>query len=158
MVNEYRFADASTVTLCTVAHGPSEKPRATGRTFGNDVDGNPLTEWQNADGTTCVHPLVRVHESGILTGCLDVSSPPDGASLHVFTNDDEWVIAHSEADAEQLCVELGFGPGSYTSDCQWVQCDGAKPFTYFDGNDAITKTFSEWAAEKGRCYFASVDY
>jgi hypothetical protein len=79
---------------------------------------------------------------------------PNGMS--VFTNDEEWVIAADPADAAKVCDELGLG-ADY-ADMEWTRCDDAKPFTFHDDDASETKTFGEWAALKGRSYFASANY
>lgn len=77
-------------------------------------------------------------------------------TLHVFTNGEEWVIAHDPADARKVYEEH---MGSADPDeMEWEPRDDAKPFTFHGDAGDVRKTFGEWVAEKGRGYFANSNY
>lgn len=81
-------------------------------------------------------------------------------SLHVFTDDEEYAVAESEEDARRVFEETwGFKPDwekDYIGGLS--QCPDDKPFTIREAGPAgenVTKTFGEWAAEKGRGYLCA---
>lgn len=82
--------------------------------------------------------------------------------LKVWTNGCDYVIAESVDEIGALMAEHQ-GPG-YVPDPneEWVARDDGKLFTYYpecdrDG-ESVTKTFVEWAAERGRGYFACSEF
>jgi hypothetical protein len=78
-------------------------------------------------------------------------------SLKVWTNDCDYVIAESSAAASGYVD--GYIPDP---DEAWTACDDSKPFTYYPDGDrsgeSITKTFGEWAAERGPGYLACSEF
>jgi hypothetical protein len=79
--------------------------------------------------------------------------------LHVYTNDDEFVIAASPDDAKAVMIESGC---FHESDEQpsWRQMSDAQPFTadLDTGDGPVKKTCGEWAKERGRGYFCAANY
>lgn len=78
--------------------------------------------------------------------------------LHVWTNDgDDFVIAASADDANAVMVEYG---GSALDVDDWTQMLDDRPFTadIDDGNGPVKKTCGEWAQERGRGYFCTLNY
>lgn len=92
---------------------------------------------------------------------VEVPAPPvapalvEEAALHVFSDEKEFIVAKDLADAKDLLTFLLYRPEAIES---FIQRDDAKLFTYFDGNESITKTFGAWAIEKGRGSFCSANY
>ena len=77
-------------------------------------------------------------------------------ALHVYSvAEEEWVIAADGDDAMAVMRETGADPGEPD---HYEQCADAKPFTFNDGDVSATKTFGEWAAERGRGYFCTANY
>jgi hypothetical protein len=79
------------------------------------------------------------------------------ADLHVWTDEEEFVIAASPEDADAVMRDMRYdGPP-----IAWWQMPDDRPFTYCPDNDeatAVKKTCAEWCAEKGRGYFCSANY
>ena len=77
-----------------------------------------------------------------------------GDTLHVFTNDCEWVIAFDAADARKVWEEHA---GRHdVDDMMWEQCPDALLFTVTDeGVEPDQRTFAEWVIVKGRGFLAT---
>ena len=74
--------------------------------------------------------------------------------LHVFTDDEEFVIADSPEDADAVMRDLKYdGPAM-----PWTQMPDERPFTFDDGQAIVKKTCGEWCAERGRGYFCAENY
>jgi hypothetical protein len=75
--------------------------------------------------------------------------------LHVYTDDEEFVIATSPEDADAVMREVGATP---PQPAEWRQMNDAKPFTFDDGVNIARKTCGEWARARGRGYFCTANY
>ena len=80
------------------------------------------------------------------------------SKLHVFSDDEEFVVAADEADARAVMHDFG-GPDVWGGDQEINQEPDDRMFSILGEDGAkIRKTFGEWATEKGRGYLcASVD-
>ena len=76
--------------------------------------------------------------------------------LKVYTNDEEWVIAHSAEDARAVRDEQG---GEPYDDEEWTECSPERVFWLHDPDNGVpqAKTYAEWA-KRGRGYLASANY
>lgn len=75
-------------------------------------------------------------------------------TLHVYTDDEEFVIAASPEDAVAVMREAN----GVADVANWQQMPDDKPFTYDDGLNIAKKTCGEWARERGRGYFCTANY
>lgn len=75
--------------------------------------------------------------------------------MHVYTDDEEYVIAASSEDAAAVMQET-CGPVDVTD---WLQMPDDRPFTVDldDGNGPVKKTCGEWAT-RGRGYFCTSNH
>lgn len=75
--------------------------------------------------------------------------------LHVFTDDEEFVIAVSAEDAVAIMRDIG----ADADRIDWRQMWDDQPLIadLDDGNGSVKKTCGEWAAERGRGYFCASD-
>lgn len=76
------------------------------------------------------------------------------SGLHVYTDDEEFVIASSEADAAAVLREAS----NAVDVAIWFQLPDDRAFTYDDGQSIVKKTCGEWAKERGRGYFCAANY
>jgi hypothetical protein len=80
--------------------------------------------------------------------------------LSVWTNDCDYVVAESADDADAITKERW--PGHVGNADHWSECHGDGPFTLYGSGDrstlGVTKTFAEWAAERGRGYFCTSEF
>lgn len=77
-------------------------------------------------------------------------------TLHVWlVDDEEFVIAASRDDAVQVMREVKSEPAETY---KYVLLDDSKPFTFTEEREPVTKTCGEWAKERGRGHFASLNY
>ncbi len=75
--------------------------------------------------------------------------------LHVWTDDEEWVVARDAQDARAVMAEIGC---DLDPDIEFELCPDDQVFTIYQdeqGSDAVTKTFAEWAAGNGRGYLCA---
>lgn len=73
--------------------------------------------------------------------------------LHVFSDDSEYVIAYDVEDVLLILSDMRVSP---PFDVEWTACDESTSFTFTgDDGDGDTKTFGEWAKERGRGYFCA---
>lgn len=82
--------------------------------------------------------------------------------LKVWTNDCDYVVADSAEEAMRLARDF-YGSALDPSDAAVFEpCKDDRPFTFHaDGTRAtpgVTKTFAEWAAERGRGYFCTSEF
>ena len=80
--------------------------------------------------------------------------------LHVWTNDEEYVIAATPDDADAVMREVGHVMTDEEKG-QFYRLPDDRPFTFCPDNDeasVVKKTCAEWCAEKGRGYFCAVNY
>jgi len=81
--------------------------------------------------------------------------------LHVFHNDEEWVIAEDETDAWTVWEEHTGEERKDHDEIEWTQLADDEPLSLLVDSPADewqTRTCAEWAAANGRGYFASVDF
>ena len=100
--------------------------------------------------------------------------------LHMYRSEDDWVIAHDEADATKLLTEYHGCDIDDLGDIDWKQLDPQESFTlYYDGHPGDDKPGSrralkednypywdwkvkapveEWIELRGRGWFAGTDY
>lgn len=74
------------------------------------------------------------------------------SELHIYTDDEEFIIAASPDDAHAVMREMGCHDVT-----NFHQYPDDKPFTFHD-TETTTKPAKEWAAERGRGWFACVNY
>lgn len=82
------------------------------------------------------------------------------SDLHVWTNDEEFVIARDVDDADAVMREVGCTMTAEEKR-QLYRLPDERPFTFCPDNDeatAVKKTCAEWCAEKGRGYFCAANY
>lgn len=79
--------------------------------------------------------------------------------LKIWTNDSDFVIAESAEDAAAVLYEETLTPPEKTS---FHACDNSRSFTFYEdgtrAREGVTKTFGEWAAERGRGYFCTSEF
>ncbi len=80
----------------------------------------------------------------------DATTYADG--LKVFTDDEEWVIAKDVADVFEVFKETG--AGQVVSN--FAECQPDRPFTFSGDDGPVTKTYAQWAKERGRGWFAGI--
>ncbi len=76
--------------------------------------------------------------------------------LHVYTDDEEFVIAESPEDADAVVRDLKYdGPAM-----EWQQMPDDRPFTadLDNGEGPVKRTCAEWCAARGRGYFCALNY
>ena len=80
------------------------------------------------------------------------------SNLHVFSDDEEFVVATDEVDARAVMQEH-CGHGVWGADCEIAQEPDDRMFAILgEDGEKVRKTFGEWASDNGRGYLcASVD-
>ncbi|WP_437310078.1 hypothetical protein [Sorangium sp. So ce388] len=80
----------------------------------------------------------------------------------VWTNDCDYVVAESAEEAKRLARAFYGGNDDPSDASAFEPCRDDRPFTFHeDGSRAsqgVTKTFGEWAAERGRGYFCTSEF
>lgn len=79
--------------------------------------------------------------------------------LRVWTNDCDYVVAESADAAAAVLHEETLTPPDMTS---FYACGDSRLFTFYEdgtrASEGVTKTFGEWAAERGRGYFCTAEF
>lgn len=79
--------------------------------------------------------------------------------LKVWTNDADYVIAESAEDAAVILFEETLTPPDRTT---FEPCADRGSFTFYEdgtrAREGVTKTFGEWATERGRGYFCTSEF
>jgi len=79
--------------------------------------------------------------------------------LEMWTNDFDYIIAHSKEEAIELAKKIvGYGDDDL-AECEWLAMDPDKDFYYehADGSRE-TRTVAEWIEWSGKGYFACSDF
>ena len=87
-------------------------------------------------------------------------------TLSMWTNDCDYVIAYSAADADWVCAEgTGFSHADEHGELPgeaWERVPDDKPWTRLfpdePGKESITKTAREWCESEGRGYHSCTEY
>lgn len=83
---------------------------------------------------------------------------PDADGLHLWTDDEEFVIAKDENDARAVLRDIMLVDAEEASGIEFTMLPDEKPFTFDDGNSVTTKTAAEWCAQEGRGHLCSANY
>lgn len=113
----------------------------------------------HAEGDSAIERCARIHWQAMARGWFVARDAGfiggevvDG--LHMFTDDEEWVIAKDDADAISVMAEqCGWIDGFVPEDFEMCQLDDDDKFMFCE----VERTNAEWCKIHGRGWFAAVE-